>query len=595
MSPRGCCLVMGLGLLVCGRTAGQTTERMSVATGGAQGNGLSQTTVISGDGRYVAFVSHASNLDPPPNLGYWDVLVHDRLTGTTERVAVNSAGGRGDETASGPSISADGRYIAFYSASTNLVPGDVNVLVDVFVRDRTAASTSLVSVDSSGGQGDASSFTSAGALSADGLHVAFWSSATTFAPGDTNGTDDIFVHDRQTGATICASVDSSGALSNSRSIRPAISGDGRFVAFESGGSNLVPGDTNGRQDIFVHDCQTGITTRASVDSSGAQADGGSWDACISADGRWVAFVSHSSNLVPGYGGGYGVYVHDLVTGGTSVVGVDSSGTGTPPADVYELPSISSDGRYVAYGADASVLVPGDTNGSADVFLRDRVLGTTTRVSVSSADVEGNAHSTVPSISGDGRYVAFESLATNLVAGDTNVVGDVFVRDRVPAAVTPFCLGDGSGTACPCRNNGGPNRGCENSATTGGGVLSATGRASLGSDSLRITSFGERKSALTVFIQGDTAIPPGSYGDGLRCLGGVLRLMFARNASLGVVTAPQGADPSISVRSAALGDPIPTGATRFYQVYYRDPALAFCPDPPGNTWNVSNAISVVWDP
>ena len=220
--------------------------------------------------------------------------------------------------------------------------------------------------------------------------------------------------------------------------------------------------------------------------------------------------------------------------------------------------------------------------------------TTERVSVDSGGAQGNFYSYSPSISADGRYVAFRSLASNLVPGDTNGWQDVFVRDRGAGwAFTVFCSGDGSGAACPCGNSGGAGNGCENSAGTGGARLTASGVASLSADTAQLTSSGELPTALSIVLQGDAAIAPVNFGDGLRCTGGVLKRLYVKSASGGVVIAPQPGDPSVSARSAALGDPIPLGATRDYQVYYRDASPSFCPNPPGGTFNVSGAIAVAW--
>jgi hypothetical protein len=207
-------------------------------------------------------------------------------------------------------------------------------------------------------------------------------------------------------------------------------------------------------------------------------------------------------------------------------------------------------------------------------------------------VQGNGASEYPALSSGGRFVAFQSNATNLVAGDTNAVTDVFLRDR-GAAPTAFCFGDGTGAACPCANTGALGKGCDNSAATGGAELTGTGGASLSNDTLVLTSAGELPHVLSVFLQGTTSVAPLNFGDGLRCAGGLLKRLYIRNATNGAVTAPIAGDPSISARSSALGDPISAGATRFYQVYYRDPVLGFCPSPPGNSWNISSGLSVSW--
>jgi Tol biopolymer transport system component len=215
------------------------------------------------------------------------LLANDHLSlalpGTTERVSVDSAGNQGNDHSWAAAISAEGRYVAFLSYASNLVPGDSNGVGDVFVHDRQTGITERVSVDSAGNQGnDHSGYPS---LSADGRYVAFQSSASNLVPGDNNGHCDIFVHDRQTGATERVSVDSAGNEGDYESYDPAISADGRYVAFQSGALNLVPGDTNVEMDIFVHDRQTGITERVRVDSAGNEGNGESQPPAISADGR----------------------------------------------------------------------------------------------------------------------------------------------------------------------------------------------------------------------------------------------------------------------------------------------------------------------
>lgn len=192
----------------------------------------------------------------------------------------------------------------------------------------------------------------------------------------------------------------------------------------------------------------------------------------------------------------------------------------------------------------------------------------------------NANIGSPAIGADGTLV---------IAG----VGTSVTAYRSLGAALPFCFGDGTGAACPCGNSGVLGHGCDNSAATGGALLSASGTPSLSADTLALTSSAERASAFSIFLQGSAAISPAFYGDGLRCTGGTLKRLFTRNAVAGSVTAPQSGDPSISARSAALGDPLSAGDTRDYQVYYRDPSPTFCPNPPGNTWNISNGLSVTW--
>ncbi len=408
-------------------TSPGTIELVSVDSAGNQANGFSTWLAISADGRFVAFVSAATNLVPGDTNGQSDVFVHDRQTGITQRVSVDSAGNQADGGNDAPAISADGRFVAFVSAATNLVPDDSNGQSDIFIHDRESGITERVSVDGGGSQADGSS--AAPAISADGRFVAFVSAASNLVPADTNGESDVFVHDRQTGITERVSVDSAASQADGGNDAPAISADGRFVAFRSAATNLVPGDTNGQSDVFVHDRQTSGTERVSVDSAGNQGeDGGSDAPAISADGRFVAFESKARNLVPrDFNRRQDVFVHDLQTGATERVSVDSAGNqASGPTDA---PAISADGRFVAFQAGHANLVPGDTNRRQDVFVHDRQTGITEQVSLDGAGYQGNDHSGLPSISGDGRFIAFWSLASNLVSGDTSLSQDVFVHGR----------------------------------------------------------------------------------------------------------------------------------------------------------------------
>ncbi len=426
-------------LILVARPAGAfpgSTERVSVDGAGRESVGPSfagpfeSPPSISADGRFVAFAAWARNLAPGDTNGFGDVFVHDRGTGVTERLSVDGAGTEANDTIHQPAISADGRFVAFVSAATNLVPGDTNGQSDVFVHDRQTRTTERVSVASAGIEGHG--WSDRPAISANGRFVAFVSAAPDLVPGDTNGRSDVFVHDRQTGTTERVSVDSAGTQADGDSDSPALSADGRFVAFVSVATNLVPGDTNGRSDVFVHDRQTRRTERVSVDSAGTQADGDSASPALSADGRFVAFSSSATNLVPGDTNGQAdVFVHDRQVRTTERVSVDSAGH---ESDGWsDRPSISAGGRFVAFCTFATNLVAGDTNGQWDEFVHDRRTGATERVSVDNAGTEANASSHGPSISAGGRFVVFASDATNLVPGDTNGVRDVFVRDRGEAS------------------------------------------------------------------------------------------------------------------------------------------------------------------
>jgi len=415
-----------------------TITPVSVDSAGNLANSGSYNPSISADGRFVAFSSLASNIVPGDTNNTYDIFVRDLSTNTTTRVSVDSAGNQANRHSDGASISADGRFVAFNSDASNIVPGDTNDAFDIFVRDRLTNTTTRVSVDSAGNQ--ANRISRSPSISADGRFVAFNSDASNIVPGDTNGDSDIFVRDTVTNTTTRVSVDSAGNQGNSRSFITSISADGRFVAFISDASNLVPGDTNGDSDIFVRDTVTNTTTRVSVDSAGNQADDFSYNPSFSADGRFVAFTSFASNIVPGNTNRSGdIVVRDRLTNTTTLVSLDSAGN---PGNLQSgTPSISADGRFVAFTSFASNLVPGDTNRERggdtnreidivgrDIFVRDTLTNTTTRVSVDSAGNQGNSDSSSPSISADGQFVAFNSKASNLVPGDTNNTDDIFVVD-----------------------------------------------------------------------------------------------------------------------------------------------------------------------
>ncbi|MDL1921870.1 hypothetical protein FBQ95_04595 [Chloroflexi bacterium CFX3] len=409
-------------------------QRVSVASDGTQANNGSAATTISANGRYVAFMSFASNLVSGDTNNAVDVFVHDRQTGQTTRVSVASDGTQGNGNSTQAAISADGRFVAFSSTASTLVSGDTNSRQDVFVHDRQTGQTTRVSVASDGTQGNGNS--TQAAISADGRFVAFESSASNLVSDDTNGIDDVFVHDRQTGQTARVSVASDGTQGNVNAIRAAISTDGRYVAFESGASNLVSGDTNNAFDVFVHDRQTGQTTRVSVASDGTQGNDVSSKSTISANGRYVAFESGATNLVSGdTNNANDIFMHDRQTGQTTRISLASNGAQANA--VSATAAISADGRYVAFESFATNLVSGDTNDASDVFVHDRQTGQTNRISVALGDAQGNDISWRPDISADGRFVVFESLATNLVDGDTNASLDIFVAsllEIVPAVI-----------------------------------------------------------------------------------------------------------------------------------------------------------------
>ncbi|HEV8112566.1 MAG TPA: calcium-binding protein [Planctomycetota bacterium] len=591
--------VFGLLLVASSTSSAQVTRRVSVNSSGGQVNGLSDFSSISSNGAIVAFRSLSSTLVGGDTNGFRDAFCRGRITTQTEIVSVDSSEHLGDG-ASGPQFaSVDGSLIVFSSDANNLVPGDTNGQTDVFVRDRVAGTTQRVSVSSGGAQGDGPS--AYGTISADGRYVAFQSSATNLVSGDTNGVGDIFVRDRLGGITVLISRGASFTPSNGWSEAPAISADGNYVVFASGATNLINGDTNGFWDVFRCFTLGGGNERISVvpGTHGSQGNGNSLFPSISADGSCIAFYSLATNLtnVADTNGVADILCRNMSATSIELVSCDAGGTVGNGAS--GAPSISADGTYVAFESAATNLVPGDTNGIQDIFVRNRVLHTIERVSVDTSGVQGNARSAWPSISGDGRFVAFESDSDNLVGGDTNQNTDIFVRDRDATGFSSMCHPGLDGVqACPCSNP--PTtigRGCNNSSATGGALLTASGAAYLTADRLVFTTFAEKPTAFSIVLQGTTFLANGVvYGQGVRCTGGVLKRLFAKHALAGSVTAPDfgAGDPSISARSAAKGDVISAGEYRVYLVYYRDPVvLGGCSA--ASTFNATQTGLVVWSP
>lgn len=354
---------------------------MSVSSAGRQGDRPSFGAGISASGRYVVFSSEATNLVPADTNDRRDVFVRDRVTGKTTRVSVSSTGAEaapgadpfGGSSAGG--ISADGRYVVFSSDAPNLVPGDTNRVADVFVHDRTTGRTSRASVGPRGRQANGPSrFPS---LSANGRYVVFDSAASNLVAGDGNRAEDVFLRDLRAGRTLLVSVGPRGRHGNDWSEGPAIGADGRTVAFTSAATNLVPHDTNGTFDIFVHDRRTGATKRVSVGPDGRQANAESLGPeCISADGRYVAFTSLASNLVAGDANDMtDTFVHDRRTGRTVLASRAVGGAQGSDASAVGIATgggraFTADDRFLLLSSWAPELVPGDTNGVADVFVRE---------------------------------------------------------------------------------------------------------------------------------------------------------------------------------------------------------------------------------
>ncbi|MGI9604317.1 MAG: TolB family protein, partial [Acidimicrobiales bacterium] len=343
--------------------------RASVDANGAQATGASDAPTVSADGRYVAYASVATDIiSPDTNGAESDVFRRDNLTGAVQRISASQRNGN-DLTSTRPTSSADGQLVAYET-------GVVAAQREIWIR-RVGGSTNHERVDAALA-GSPNGDSTEPSISDDGVRIVYTSAATNLVTGDGNGVTDVFVHDTQTDATTRVSVDSGGVEATGASGEPAISGDGRYVVFSSVASDLAVGDSNGVSDVFVHDTQTGATSRVSVDSGGTQASGAS-----------------------------------------------------------SAPSVSAAGDVVAFASTASDLVPGDTNALVDVFVRDLGAATTTRLSTDAFGVEaiGGSGSGEPALADDGSHLAYSSSTTNLVADDTNAVSDVFVKRVVVPTIT----------------------------------------------------------------------------------------------------------------------------------------------------------------
>lgn len=407
--------------------AAKKTELVSRGIFGVSGNAPSLKPSLAKNGRFVAFESTASDLVPGDTNGVQDIFVRDRKKGTVERVSISSDSDEANAGSGSASISGSGRFVVFESAASNLVLGDGNGVTDVFVHDRKFGLTSRVSVDSFGAEANA--FSSAASISGDGKLVVFQSNATNLASGDTNGVKDVFIRHLIAGTTRRVSVSSRGDQGNGESSAASVSWDGRHVVFVSASTNLIQLDTNGFNDVFVRDLHLGTTRRVSHAIGGfIEGDGDSFAGHISANGRFVYFGSSATNLIVGDVNGVNdVFLYDRNSFGVTRISVSSQGQ--PADENCTLGGISRDGRYAVFRSLTDQLVPGDSNGFADAFLFDRKKGRVQRVSLASNGSQANAAVFAPTISANGKLIAFDSAASNLTGGDVNGMFDVFTRRR----------------------------------------------------------------------------------------------------------------------------------------------------------------------
>ncbi len=385
-----------------------------------EANGRSFQPTTSLEGRHVAFASDASNLVEGDTNQARDIFVRDRINNTTTRVSVAATGAQANGSSSGASISSDGRFVAFRSDASNLVTGDTNGVSDIFVFDQQDGSIYRISRASSGEQANAAS--QSPTISGDGLRVIFQSTATNLVTSDTNGVRDVFVRNREDATTTRVSVTPSGGQANGASSAPAISLDGRVRVFSSTATNLVPSDTNNVADIFLR--IPGDTMRISKDSLEGQANGASVEPVVSAEGDYVAFTSEASNLVGSDGNGASdVFLRERDTGQTILVSADQFGNEGNASS--SAPSIDGGGRYVVFQSAATNISGGGGDSITDVFEFDRVMKWNALISIDET-IRGNGNSTAPVIAAQGDHVVFESASSNF-SDDTNFAFDVFVH------------------------------------------------------------------------------------------------------------------------------------------------------------------------
>ncbi len=355
-----------------------------------------------------------------------------------------------DDASFQPALSLEGHQVAFVSRALNLgglpFPGRGGT---VYARDRISGALRLVSAPPDGLPADGPS--GEPAIADNGNVVAWTSTATNLVPEDTNGVADVFARGGDA-PPVLVSTAADGGQSNGASGQPTLSRDGRYVAFTSSASNLVVGgDTNGVRDVFVRDLVTGLTGRMSVDASGRQANGPSANPTLSGNGRVISFTSRANNLVPEDTNGVDdVFVRIPTAGVTARASVRTGGEEQNRAVGGPFPQVSSlsdDGRFVAFDSDATNLVRRDVNRHTDVFIRDRTRATTVLASLSSANVQGDSDSFFPTVSGDGSHVAFSSLAGNL-APDDAPREDAMLRDLAGQTTSVIGVPNAGGRRAP---------------------------------------------------------------------------------------------------------------------------------------------------
>jgi hypothetical protein len=478
----------------------QQTTRASVNFAGVQTGNDSNSPLLSADGSRVVFVSAASNLVPSGANGVNQVYVHDRLSGDTQRASVSSSGAIAETGCWAPAVSASGRYVVFTSNAKNLAQPVASwppSLSNVFLRDLSSGATAVVSVGASVQAANDSS--DSASVSSDGRYVAFISYATNLTAPAGVGQAEVYLRDMVSGTTTRVSVPTNASFPNPNgwSSYVSISASGDWITFSCAASNLITGDVNSAEDIFLYSRLSGALTGITVDPLSLIGNGASTAPRVSDTGDFVTFTSSASNLTPGDNNNVSdVFVWERATdtfkrASRSAAGVSGNGASYSG-------SVSTDGVWASFSSTASNLVAGDTNGVSDVFRKNLTTGAIERVSVSSTGQQGVGGSDGPTSSSDGRFVAFYSTAGNLVPGDTNGQGDVFLHGPPCSDQIIYCTAKTNSNGCVP-------------------TICSSGRASLSNASqLRITAHRvlNLKSGLFFWGLAPQAAP---FGGGIRCV------------------------------------------------------------------------------
>lgn len=434
---------MLLAFTVSGQTAVSNIERVSLGTGSVEGNLDSYYISVSEDASIVTFESFVSNWGPDQQgLNFVDIFVRDRNTDTTRKISVGPSGVGGDQRSFDPFVSEDGRYVSFISYATNLVPGDTNRHdyvddgLDVFFYDWVTNSLKRVSLTWDGKEIDGNSV---GTITPDAKLVVFASNGINVesTPSNAARVNAIYVRDLQTGDIERITKAPGGAYPNGTVVRATPSYDGRFIVYLSDATNLVS-DSNGYRDVMLYDRQTQQTRLISKPIGGGQSNGDSSPAAISSDGRYIAFRSYATNLVPNDTNGKSdIFVYDRVLNTMELVSVSSSGA--QGNEDSKDPAICGNGRFVSFTSEATNLVTLPHNGERQVYVHDRVTQTTF-LATGSDTFMGNGRAHRSTLSADCSTIGFATEASNMIANDTNGHRDLFVADLViPADLTPSTM------------------------------------------------------------------------------------------------------------------------------------------------------------